>query len=65
MKTVNFSISKNLIKVDCDSTEFVPAYFHYLLLAHQIKNTRKMKIMFNDGTVRLKKIDGEYRFERI
>lgn len=64
MKTVNLTVKKNKVNIDCDSTEILPAYFYYLLMVHNI-NPHKAKINFNDQTVKLKKIDGEYIFERI
>lgn len=65
MKTckVQYDTKKNTIKFDCDSTELVPAYLHYLLEFHKLPESADL--IFNDMTVRLIKIDQEYKFERI
>lgn len=65
MKTCNaqYNKKKNTIKFDCESSELVPAYLHYLLIFYKLPETATL--IFNDQSVRLVKIDREYKFERI
>lgn len=65
MKSCNIQYNKNenTIKFNCNSTELLPAYLHYLLMYHKLPETAIM--IFQDKSVKLIKTNKEYKFERI
>ena len=65
MKTcsVHYNKQNNTLTFECKSSELLPAYLHYLLEYHKLPETAT--IVFNDKSVKLVKIDQNYKFERI
>lgn len=65
MKQCNVQYDKenNIIKFDIKSKDVLPAYLHYVLMYNNLPETATLQ--FKDKTVKLVKIDQEYKFERI
>lgn len=65
MKSCRLQYDKTNQKLifDCNSTELLPSYLHYLLIYHNLPETATM--VFKDQSVRLIKVDQNYKYERI